>query len=82
MMEIRLTELRPGETGIITAIEEDGRGFSDRLRDLGFTENTPVACVRIAPLCDPAAYRIRGTLIALRKKDAACLFVHPTGGKL
>lgn len=85
MMEIRLTELHPGETGMITGIEENDRGLSGRLRDLGFTENTPVTCVRTAPLGDPSAYRIRGTMIALRRKDAVCLLICPygkTGGSL
>ena len=85
MMEIRLTELLPGETGIIAYMKENDRGLSGRLRDLGFTENTPVTCVRTAPLGDPSAYRIRGTMIALRRTDAACLLIRPfgkTGGSL
>ena len=84
-MEIRLPELISGETGIITSITEDERGLCGRLRDLGFAEKTPVTCVRAAPLGDPVAYRIRGALIALRKKDAACILVRSsekTGGEL
>ena len=85
MMEIRLTELHPGETGTITALEENGRGLSGRLQDLGFAANTPVTCLFAAPLGDPVAYRIREATIALRKTDAACLLVRlpeKTGGEL
>ena len=40
-----------------------------RLQDIGLLEGTMVECVGIAPLGDPAAFLIRGAVIALRGKD-------------
>ena len=42
-----------------------------RLQDLGLIRGTAVQCLEKSPLGDPTAYRIRGTVIALRKRDAA-----------
>ncbi|MBE6614810.1 MAG: ferrous iron transport protein A [Ruminococcaceae bacterium] len=75
MMEMQLSSLQPGETGIIQHLDEGGRGLTFRLRDLGFTEGSRVTFVFQSPLGDPLAYRIRGTLIALRQKDAALVTV-------
>ncbi|MBQ8642870.1 MAG: ferrous iron transport protein A [Clostridia bacterium] len=74
-MEQKLHTLCLGETGIIYALRDSG--ISGRLRDLGFTEGSPVTCVRVSPLGDPLAFRIRGALIALRKKDAALVEIRP-----
>lgn len=41
-----------------------------RLQDIGLIENTTVTCLFQSPLGDPRAYRIRGAVIALRKRDA------------
>ena len=75
MMETKLRDLCPGESGIICALTDGGRGLSGRLRDLGFTEGARVTLVRPSPLGDPLAYRIRGALIALRREDAALVTV-------
>ena len=45
--------------------------LAGRLRDLGMTEGTRVKCLGAGPLGDPAAYLIRGAVVAIRKKDAA-----------
>lgn len=42
-----------------------------RLGDLGFVQGTGIACLYRSPAGDPTAYGIRGTVIALRKQDAA-----------
>ena len=42
-----------------------------RLLDLGLVPGTRVACVARSPTGDPAAYRVRGAVIALRGGDAA-----------
>ena len=41
-----------------------------RLQDIGFIPGTAVTCLQRSPLGDPTAYRIRGTVIALRREDA------------
>lgn len=80
-MEMQLSSLHPGESGIIQRLEDGGRGLSGRLRDLGFTKGSRITFVYKSPLGDPSAYRIRGALIALRKEDAAAVIVRRTEGE-
>lgn len=79
----RLSCLPLRKQGIVASIKAEGflRG---RLLDLGFVPGTVVEPVRRSPLGDPTAYRIRGTVIALRYllirlkgKLPAILFVLP-----
>ena len=42
-----------------------------RLFDLGLVPGTSVTCTAVSPAGDPAAYLIRGAVIAIRGKDAA-----------
>lgn len=48
-----------------------------RVMDLGMIPGTIVECLRKGPSGDPTAYKIRGTIIALRKEDAARINVCP-----
>jgi ferrous iron transport protein A len=47
----------------------------DRLLDLGFTPGEEVAVTHLAPLGDPLVIRVRGALLALRKREAAWILV-------
>ena len=62
-----LNQLKPGEEAVVTSISGENR----RLRDLGLIEGTKVKCILKSPLGDPAAYKIRGAVIAIRREDAA-----------
>ena len=44
---------------------------------LGLTPGAPVCCVGSSPGGDPAAYRVRQTILALRRADAATIWVRP-----
>ena len=46
-----------------------------RLLDLGLIEHTKVMCLGLSPLGDPAAYLIRGAVIAIRAKDSQNILV-------
>ena len=65
-----LAALPVGESADVCGIEPDC-GIKRRLSDLGFCRGEKVTCVFSSPLGDPSAYMIRGTLIALRRSDAA-----------
>ena len=41
-----------------------------RLLDLGFTAGAHITCLQHSASGDPAAYLIRGTVIALREEDS------------
>ena len=66
---MRLYDLKEGEAAVIErlALEES---FAVRLRDMGFCESERVSCVRLAAMKSPVIYRVKGSLVALRKKDA------------
>ena len=50
-------------------------GMRRRLLDLGLVENTAVECLGRSPGGDPAAYLIRGAVIALRDSDSRDILV-------
>lgn len=68
----RLGELSLGERAVITAVDlEADPQLALRLMQMGFLEGAEVELARQAPLsADPIAVRVRGTLIALRRRDA------------
>ena len=67
---IKLSSLKIGESGIIDSLENRGM-MRRRLIDLGFAKGSETACVGVAPLGDPKAYLIKGTVIALREEDSS-----------
>jgi ferrous iron transport protein A len=46
-----------------------------RLLDLGFTPGEEIAVTHAAPFGDPLVIRVRGALLALRKREAAWIWV-------
>ena len=54
---------------------EGPREDCDRLLDLGFTPGEEVAITHYAPLGDPLVIRVRGALLALRKREAAWIVI-------
>ena len=65
-----MCSLQPGQSAKVESIG-DCRGLESRLRQLGLREGDRVKCLCRSPLGDPAAYSIRGAVIALRGRDAA-----------
>jgi DtxR family Mn-dependent transcriptional regulator len=67
----RLTALRRGETAVVGALDQELQGFTRRrLLDLGLTPGVRITAELPSMLGDPVAYRVRGTLIALRRDQA------------
>ena len=73
MRRIGLDRLRPGEYGILCAYAADAA--QTRLEELGLLPGTRIRCLCRAPHLTPAAYEIDGAVFALRRADAAKLFV-------
>ena len=63
-------QLRDGQRGLVFGIDEAG-AMGRRLRDMGLVRGTQVECLHHSPFGDPAAYLIRGAVIALRQQDAS-----------
>lgn len=72
-MIISLNKLSVGQKAIIDHIEESQ--LKDRFLDLGFTPSSLVECVLKSPFKDPSAYKIKGTIIAIRAEDAQAIKV-------
>lgn len=73
---IYMNALSPGQRGTVRDIRHTGE-MRRRLQDIGLIRGTPVECVGRSPLGDPAAYRIRGAVIALRDRDTALIGITP-----
>lgn len=68
---VPLSRLTLGQHGVLTGLSPSCHGAQrNRLLDLGFVSGSSIEVENISPLGSPTAYRIRGTLIALRPSQA------------
>ena len=70
-----LNMLNIDDEAVVAQVREGNR----RLEDLGLVEGTKIKCVLKSPLGDPAAYRIRGSIIAIRSESAEKILVEVQG---
>lgn len=66
--QLCLPALQPGQRARVRALLNEG-SMRRRLLDIGLIENTLVECIGKSPAGDPAAYLIRGAVIAIRAED-------------
>jgi len=83
-MELPLTALRNGESGIITSVKAGrgrgrGWGFKKRLMDMGLTPGTKITVVKSAPFHGPIEVSVRGSRLALGRGMAERIFVEKEG---
>ena len=65
----KLSELKPGEKGVI--VDTHGEGWTrKRLLDMGVTKSAPVTFKKKAPLGDPIEVNLRGYELSMRKSEA------------
>ena len=69
-----MSELTEGESGIIKSIEHVCN-MRRRLIDIGFSVGEQVTLLSRAPLGEPSAFYIKGSVIALRRGDAKLITV-------
>ncbi|NIR45802.1 MAG: hypothetical protein GWN99_15320 [Gemmatimonadetes bacterium] len=73
---VKLSSLKPGESGRVLALRSEG--FERRrLLDLGLTPGTEVECAYPGPLGEPMAYRVRGATVALRREQGDQIEIEP-----
>jgi DtxR family transcriptional regulator, Mn-dependent transcriptional regulator len=73
-----LSKLKDRQSAEIVSLDEACQGFTRRrFLDLGLTPGTAIHPELLNAFGDPRAYRVRGTLIALRKEQAAQIWVRP-----
>lgn len=73
---IPLHTLQPGASGTVRRLTGE-QALRWRLVDLGLVPGTVVEVLRRSPLGDPTLYRFRGSMVALRQRDAATVLVEP-----
>ena len=63
-----LNELNPAEAAVVKELNTRG-SIRRRLLDIGLVKDTKIECVGKSPAGDPAAFLIRGAVIAIRSED-------------
>jgi DtxR family Mn-dependent transcriptional regulator len=75
---LSLAALSHNQAAEIIGLDDACQGFTRRrFLDLGMTPGTQIAPELQNAIGDPRAYRVRGTLIALRKEQAGMIWVKP-----
>ena len=75
--EAHLADLKAGHRARVLGLSPACRGQERRrLLDLGFVPGTWIESEMVGPGGDPTAYRLRGTLVALRQEQAAHVHIH------
>lgn len=74
----RLSALKPGEEATVLTLESQGL-TRRRFLDLGLTPGVTIECAMPSMLSEPKAYRVRGTLIALRREQANQIWIQRNG---
>jgi DtxR family Mn-dependent transcriptional regulator len=78
---VPLTHLPHGQAAVVVSLDAGCQGFSRRrLMDLGFTPGARLEPALETFAGDPRAYRVRGTLVALRQEQARHVLVRPADG--
>jgi DtxR family Mn-dependent transcriptional regulator len=75
---LKLSDLAPGKKAQILSLDAACQGFTRRrFLDLGLTPGTRIAPELENAFGDPRAYRVRGTLVALRRDQSGLVWVLP-----
>ncbi len=75
-----LDRLATGSRARVAGFTPAANGMADRLVEMGFDEGAEVETLHLAPLGDPIAVRVDGTMVALRTALAACILLEESGG--
>ncbi len=73
-LPVPLGELPINSQARVAEVQGGGK-HQRRMLDMGFVPGAEVTVIRRAPLGDPVEYRVKGTAIALRRKDADTVLV-------
>ncbi len=73
---MRLEQLQPGETGVITKILGHG-AFRKRVMEMGFVRGREVTMILQAPLADPVKYSLMDYEVSLRRNEARLIEIVP-----
>ena len=72
-----LSSLNMGEKAEVAGISQNCRGQQRRrLMDLGIVPGSEISAVMQSASKDPVGYRVMGTTIGIRRKQADLIFIH------
>ncbi len=71
---INLTDISKGKAYQISGFTNHPSEYTEKLHKMGFVEGTPVELAPVK-ISDPIVFQIRGSRIALRKKEAQQILV-------
>lgn len=74
--ELNLSDIRQGEVYQVSGFEDAFSPYAEKLHKMGFVVGTPVERAPVAT-SDPMIVHIRGSRIALRRKEALAVRVKP-----
>lgn len=74
-MRKKLSDMKPGEEGVIVNIMRASPLLMRRMLDMGLVKNTRIKVIRNAPLGDPVEFEALGYPISLRKSEARYIVV-------
>lgn len=72
---IALHELPLGKTAVVNCIQAQGI-TKRRMLDLGLVPGTKVEALRVSPVGDPKAFKVRGAVIAFRQEEGLQVLVN------
>ena len=75
MVRKPLSELKPGQVGVIVDIVEGSPRIRRRILDMGLVRGTKIRVVRVAPLKDPIEFQTSGYNLSLRRDEARNIIV-------
>lgn len=76
----KLSQLHPGQRGIVTGIETRG-ALKRRLVDMGITPGVEISVRKVAPLGDPIELSLRGYALSIRRSEAEQITIEGGGGR-
>jgi Fe2+ transport system protein FeoA len=71
----KLSELKPGDVGVIVELSGGNPVLKRRIMEMGMTKGVLVKVVRNAPLKDPVEFEVRGYHLSLKRKEAEMIIV-------
>lgn len=72
-MNTKLTELHPGEKGLILSFENEDLYL--KLMEMGCVPGETIIIDRVAPLGDPISIQVAGYNLSLRQEEAESIIV-------
>jgi len=73
---LKLSELAIGSSAVVRELPKSSAGAASlRLREMGVLPGVRIMLVRTAPLGDPFAIKVRGSILTLRKSEACHVLV-------